>query len=91
MTQYEISDGGSGVTIELTGTCGSQDELLVAFGECQTGQCSCPTEEYQKVDAMDVEASTDAITIRLHAKPDTELDTDAIAACLDYTVTQAEQ
>lgn len=60
--------------------------MLEAFGECQEGRCSCPTEEYLKVAAMEVHPAGNRIAIRLEAKPGTTLDTSEIAACLDYTV-----
>jgi hypothetical protein len=41
--------------IELTEVGGQQDDLLAAFAECQSGRCSCPTEEYQKVASMEVQ------------------------------------
>ena len=61
------------------------------LGECQAGQCSCPTNEYEKVEAMDVESSADAIAIRLRAKPGTEFDTREIETCLHYTVTKVSR
>jgi hypothetical protein len=70
----------------LTDVAGRQEELLEAFGDCQEGRCSCPTEEYLKVAAMEVHPAENRIAIRLEAKPGTTLDTSEIAACLDYTV-----
>ena len=86
MTNYTINADDSSVTIEITGVAGRQAELLEAFGECQEGRCSCPTNEYEKVAAMHVEPSGDRIAIRLQAKPGTRFDTSEIAACLDDTV-----
>ena len=86
MTKYTISANGPSVAIELTGVAGRQTELLEAFGECQEGRCSCPTDEYLKVAAMEVRPTADRIAIKLQAKPGTILDTAEIAACLDYTV-----
>lgn len=86
MTDYEITPAGLGVTIEITGVGARQEELLAAFGQCQAGQCSCPTDEYEKVAAMDVRPSDDTIAIELQAKPGAEFDVDQIAACLDFTV-----
>jgi hypothetical protein len=91
MTSYQITPADNGVTIEVTGVGESQRQLLEAFGECQAGQCSCPTTEYEKVEAMQVEATGDAIAVRLQAKPGTEFDRRQIAACLDYTVDKAGQ
>jgi hypothetical protein len=91
MAKYTITAKGSLVAIELTEVAGRQAELLEAFGECQEGRCSCPTGEYLKVAAMDVQPAEDRIAIRLQAKPGTSLDTAEIAACLAYTVGTSEE
>jgi hypothetical protein len=90
MTKYTISANGSSVAIELTEVAGRQAELLEAFGECQEGRCSCPTNEYLKVATMDVRPTGDRIAIRLEAKPGTSLDTTEIATCLAHTVGESE-
>jgi hypothetical protein len=87
MARYRIKEEESAVAIEVTEVGGHQDELLQAFGACQAGQCSCPTDEYQKLASMDVEQDPDAIRIRLQTKPGEKLDAAEIAACLDHTVT----
>lgn len=89
MTEYKISATGTTVAIEITGVGDRQDELLQAFGECAEGRCSCPTDEYEKLAAMDVQPGQDRIDIHLEAKPGTSLDTSEIGACLDYTVQRA--
>jgi hypothetical protein len=86
MTDYKINATGATVAIQITGVGERQDELLQAFGECAEGRCSCPTDEYEKVAAMDVQPGQDRIDINLEAKPGTTLDTSEIEACLDYTV-----
>jgi hypothetical protein len=86
MTKYTINADGSTVAIELSEVAGRQPELLDAFGECQEGRCSCPTDEYLKVATMEVQPAEDRIAIKLQAKPGTVLDTAEIAACLDYSV-----
>ncbi len=86
MTQYRIAPSAGALEIEIVGVGDQRDALLAAFGECAKGNCSCPTNEYEKVAAMDVRTSPDAIHILLGAKPGTEFDTREIEACLDYTV-----
>jgi hypothetical protein len=89
MTTYQITPVETGVAIELTNVGDKQQDLLSAFGECQAGVCSCPTNEYEKVASMEMVPSADAIRIELRAKPGTEFDAGEIAACLDYTVEKA--
>jgi hypothetical protein len=58
--------------------------LLEAYGECQNGQCSCPTNEYYKLESVKVEPGEDVIRMRLEPKPGEKFDAFQIAACLDY-------
>ena len=90
MTQYKISNESSAVAIELTGFAGHQKELLEAFQGCQEGTCSCPTDEYQNVASMTVDADESRIAIRLEAKPGAKLDVSEIESCLDYTIRGVE-
>ena len=87
MARYRIDSDESAVSIELTQLAGRQKELLEAFRECQEGRCTCPTDEYRKVESMDVRADDDdRIAIRLDSKPGERLDPSEIDACLDHTV-----
>jgi hypothetical protein len=90
MTRYKISDESSSVSIELTGVGGHQKELLEAFQVCQEGTCSCPTDEYQNVASMTVDADESRIAIRLEAKPGAKFDVSQIESCLDYTMGAVE-
>ena len=75
----------------MTEVAGAEDRLLEAFGECQAGQCSCPTDEYRKLASMKVEQTDNGIRLRLEARPGEKFDTSEIAACLDYTTAQAAE
>lgn len=85
MAGYHIEESDSAVSIEVIADADQQAQLMAAFTECQAGQCSCPTDEYGKLAAMDVERGDDLIRLRLETKPGEKLDTSEIAACLDYT------
>ena len=84
--RHQVRNDGTSVVIEVTGVGSQQDDLLTAFAECQSGRCSCPTDEYQKVESMEVQPGEERVTLRLQPKPDTAFDTAQIAACLDHTV-----
>jgi hypothetical protein len=83
MARYHIRKDRNEVSMELT-EVGHERVFLEAFGECQEGRCSCPTDEYQKVALIDVHAREDQIAIRLKAKPGQDFDASEIAACLDH-------
>jgi hypothetical protein len=86
-----MEQGPQGIAIELTDIAGRQEELLAVFEECQSGHCTCPTDEYQKMTGMDVASMDDEIVLRLAAKPGARFDVDEISACLDYTVSKIER
>lgn len=85
MAHYRIKETESAVSIELTDVAGEQEQLLGAFAACQAGQCSCPTDEYQKLAGMDIQQGEDEIRLELEPKPGEKFDLSEIAACLDYT------
>lgn len=91
MARYRVQEKESTVSIEVADVAGHQDQLLEAFEKCQSGQCSCPTDEYQKLAAMNVEQAGDVIRLRLECKPGEKFDTSQIAACLDFTTAQLSE
>lgn len=85
MARYRIKEEASTVSIEIASVDGRQEQLMEAFADCQAGQCTCPTNEYEKLASMEMEQSEDLIRLRLEPKPGEKFDTSEIAACLDYT------
>jgi hypothetical protein len=89
MARYRIDESDSVVSIQVSSVAAQQDQLLDACEDCQSGRCSCPTTEYEKLASMEVVAAEDGIRIRLEPRAGEKLDTSEIAACLDYTTTKA--
>jgi hypothetical protein len=89
VARYRIKEKRAGISVELTEVAGQQEALLEAFGECQAGQCSCQTDEYEKVASMQIHQAPDRIQLSLEAKPGEKFDAAEIAACLDYTTKKA--
>jgi hypothetical protein len=75
----------NGIDIDVTELEGNKQELLEAFQECSEGRCTCPTQEYQKVEALEVVDADNAIQLSITAKPDQQIDTAEIEKCLEYT------
>ena len=42
-------------------TEGNKEKLLEAFQECSEGRCSCPTQEYEKVEKLDIISTENSI------------------------------
>jgi hypothetical protein len=90
VTSYRIEPGDRAIEIEIAGVGDGAERLMAAFGECAEGRCSCPTDEYRKLESMEVAPSGDAISIRLEAKAGSAFDTTEIERCLEHTVEQAK-
>lgn len=83
--KYKIDKNEEGIAVNIDDVISKKDTLLKAFQECQEGRCSCPTEEYKKLDSMKIEQNEDGIQLRLKSKPGVELDKSEINRCLEYT------
>jgi hypothetical protein len=88
--RYEISEQGKHVQIQIHQTGEHTPRLVASLQDCREGRCSCPTDQYDRLEDMTVQTGVDQLTVRLHPKPGQRLDTDQLQACLDYTLDQAE-
>ncbi len=92
MAEYTIERDGADLTIRLSDVGADGTRLLAAFEDCQHGQCDCPTDEYEKVSALSVNAeAAHVITLHLVPKPGMRFDEAEIDACLLHTVTAATE
>jgi len=83
--KYQIAKKSGGIEIEVSGVEGKEAQLLEAFRECQDGRCTCPTKEYAKLDALELDQSTGTINLKLKAKKGAEFDQTEIQRCLEHT------
>lgn len=83
--EAKIKTTDTGIEIDVTNLKGKQEQLMQAFQECSEGRCTCPTNEYQKVEKLDIAGSEDAIQLTITAKPDEQIDTTEIEKCLEHT------
>ncbi len=83
--KYKVESTENEVNIEVSETKGKQEKLLQAFQECQEGRCTCPTQEYTKLDSLEIESDENTIKLKLKSKPDVKFDESEIGKCLEYT------
>ena len=84
--KYEVSTSQNGLTINIEVPDKRKEKLLEEFGNCQKGKCSCPTEEYRKLESLSVESSENNISLILKPKADQSFDINEINKCLNYTM-----
>ena len=75
----------NGIDIHLTELEGKKEELLEAFNECSEGRCTCPTQEYTKIETLNVVDSEDKIQLSIISRENQIIDTKEIEKCLEYT------
>lgn len=83
--KHEISKHSDGLDIKINGADADKQQLVEAFHECQEGRCSCPTQEYKKLEDLRIEATDSGITLRLKSKSGTQFEQAEIERCLEYT------
>ena len=83
--KYNIEQNENNLDINVDDMNGNKDKLLEAFQECQQGRCSCPTEEYKKLDSLEIEYNEEGIQLHLKSKDGVKIDKDKINKCLEYT------
>ncbi|MGD8406881.1 MAG: hypothetical protein PVJ21_24695 [Anaerolineales bacterium] len=81
----KITKKDNGIEINITEVKGKKDELLEAFQECSEGSCSCPTQEYEKVETLNIIDHEKTIQLSIKSKENEVIDTKEIEKCLEYT------
>ena len=80
-----VKSSSEGLTIEFSAISRQQEQLIAEFRACEEGRCSCPTNEYEKLDSLNIEAASGKIRLSLKAKSGQVLDGSEIQKCLDHT------
>ena len=81
----KITKNEMGIDIDITDVDGKKEELIEAFQECSEGRCTCPTQEYEKVEKLDIIDTGKSIQLSIKSKTDETIDTKEIEKCLEYT------
>ena len=81
----KITKNDNGIEIKITEVKGKKDELLEAFQECSEGRCSCPTQEYEKVETINITDAENNIQLSIKSKDNEVIDTKEIEKCLEHT------
>ena len=72
--ETKIVSQADGVQINVREIGSHAEELMEAFQECKEGRCSCPTNEYEKVESIEVEQSGEGISLTVKSKAGTQID-----------------
>ena len=61
-----------------------KEKTIESIQECKEGRCSCKTEEYKKMEKIEMEEKKENLSITLTAKEGEEINTSEIEKCIQY-------
>jgi len=88
--KYEVNTSESDLIINIEIPDKHKEKLLEEFSNCQQGKCSCPTEEYKKLESLTVETFEQKISLTLKPKANQNFNINEISKCLNYTSNKVE-
>ena len=88
---YRIRKGQEELTVEIEGSELNNADLMSEFQRCREGHYDCPTQEYDKLEGIQIEQGRDRIALHLKLKPGQSINRDVVAACLDHTLSKSIQ
>ncbi len=83
--EYKIESSKNKLNIFIKSHEVERETLLSNFALCQKGQCSCPTDEYKKLQSLNISSLDDELILNLESKPYQAFDLNEIKKCLDFT------
>lgn len=86
--KYVIKKEPEGLEIEVERLGDKQKKVLESLQACAEGKCSCPTSQYERLDAIEISPSSDGVSIELKAKKGETIKQSDIEKCLEYTAEQ---
>ena len=84
--KYHIEKHNNGLDVEVWDVADCQPKVLEAFRMCQSGECTCPIAEYQKLDGLSLKTDKNRIALHLKVKNGEDIDDQAIKECLACTL-----
>ncbi len=89
--KYKIESDKNKINIYIKSKADEREALLSNFELCQKGQCSCPTDEYKKLQSLKINFINDELVLYLEAKPNQLFNVNEIKKCLDYTSNEVKR
>lgn len=60
-----------------------KDAIIETIAGCADGSCACSTDEYQKVETMQIVPGPNSIQLNIEVKPGEVIDPNCISECLE--------
>ncbi len=91
MPKFNVTQAASKLRIKIDDVGDKQTALMGALQECAEGRCTCPTQQYEKLQEINIQPTPTGVDVTLTPKPGESIDREAIDKCLEYTARQLEK
>jgi hypothetical protein len=89
--KYAIKAKPAGLEIKVEHLGDKQEKVLESLEACAQGKCSCPTSQYEKLEAIEISPGSDGVSIELKAKKGETIKQSDMERCLEYTADQVAE
>jgi len=89
--RFEIEELQDGLRVEFDEVGANREALLKAVSMCEHGCCNCPSYEYRKLQAFDIESEGERVEIRLSAKAGAHFNPEQIERCMAYFASHCQE
>jgi hypothetical protein len=83
--RYRINEKSHGIDIRINDLKGGKERVLKTFANCQSGQCTCKSGQYNNIESIEIEEGDDEVNLRLNFKKNSKVDARVVRRCLDST------
>ena len=82
-----LKEKNNHIIVNINNIENKKDLILQNLNDCKEGRCSCPTNEYDKLNKLDIHVNTELneIIVDLEPKLGQKIELSEIKKCLDYT------
>ena len=84
--KHKIENKNGSIHVNISQIESSRDSVIENLNNCKEGKCSCPTNEYEKLDSLEIQINdeTDEIILDIEPKKGSSIKLSEIEKCLDY-------
>jgi hypothetical protein len=88
MMKFNVTEDQGSLKIRIEAAGEKQGQLLQALQECAEGRCTCPSNQYERLQKIEIAPGNGVVEIALVPKEGESIDRTAIDRCLEYTAGQ---
>lgn len=81
MATYNVTPAESGFLLEIT-TVGNEQQIADSIGGCASGECACSSDEFTKVESMDITSIDGKVLVDVITLEGQQIDPSCVSDCM---------